>query len=92
MAAVSKDPGTADSMDTILVVDDEKNYLVVMAALLTEEGYEVVTAQSAVEALGVIAEKGRDIDLVLTDMKMPNMDGIQLLPRSWKPTPTCRSS
>jgi two-component system NtrC family response regulator len=64
-------------MDTILVVDDEINYLTVMQALLGEEGYEVLTAPSAVEALKVAASS--DLDLVLTDMKMPKMSGIELL-------------
>ncbi len=64
-------------MDTILVVDDEINYLTVMQALLGEAGYEVLTAPSAVEALKVAATS--DLDLVLTDMKMPKMSGIELL-------------
>jgi two-component system NtrC family response regulator len=64
-------------MDTILVVDDEINYLTVMEALLGEAGYEVVTAPSAIEALKIVA--AADLDLVLTDMKMPKMSGIELL-------------
>jgi two-component system NtrC family response regulator len=64
-------------MDTILVVDDESNYLTVMQALLGEAGYEVLTAPSAVEALKIAASS--DLDLVLTDMKMPKMSGIELL-------------
>ena len=39
-------------MDTILVVDDESNYLTVMETLLGEAGYEVLTAPSAIEAMG----------------------------------------
>ncbi len=64
-------------MNTILVVDDEKNYLVVLDTLLSEEGYEVTTADGGVEALQVLKES--DLDLVLTDLKMPHMDGIELL-------------
>ena len=64
-------------MDTILVVDDESNYLTVMEALLGEAGYEVLTAPSAIEALKISA--AADLDLVLTDMKMPKMTGIELL-------------
>ncbi|MCU0559954.1 MAG: sigma-54 dependent transcriptional regulator [Desulfobacterales bacterium] len=66
-------------METILVVDDEKNYLLVLSALLEEEGYEVLTALSGPEAIEI--QKASDIDLVLTDMKMPTMDGIDLLER-----------
>ena len=64
-------------MDTILVVDDEINYLTVMEALLGEEGYEVLTAPSGPEALKLAGTS--DVDLVLTDMKMPKMNGIELL-------------
>lgn len=64
-------------METILVVDDEKNYLVVLEALLSEEGYEVLTTPNPSEALDIINHV--DLDLVITDMKMPQMDGIVLL-------------
>jgi len=64
-------------METILVVDDEKNYLLVLSAVLEEEGYEVLTALGGHEALEI--QKSSDIDLILSDMKMPTMDGIELL-------------
>ncbi|MGE5257229.1 MAG: sigma-54-dependent transcriptional regulator [Hyphomicrobiales bacterium] len=64
-------------METILIVDDEKNYLLVLSAVLEEEGYEVLTALGGPEALEI--QKSSDLDLVLTDMKMPGMDGIELL-------------
>lgn len=64
-------------MDTILIVDDEKNYLVILEALLAPEGYEVITEVNALNALRLIKET--DFDLVITDMKMPKMDGIELL-------------
>ncbi len=66
-------------METILIVDDEKNYLLVLSAVLEEEGHEVLTAQSGPDALEIL--KSSDIDLVLTDMKMPGMDGMELLER-----------
>jgi two-component system NtrC family response regulator len=64
-------------MDTILVVDDEANYLTVMQALLEEANYETLTALSGPEALKVAAQS--DLDAVLTDMKMPKMSGIELM-------------
>jgi two-component system NtrC family response regulator len=64
-------------METILIVDDEKNYRVVLSAFLSGEGYEMLTAESAQEALE--AMDSVDVDLVLTDMKMPVMTGIELL-------------
>jgi two-component system NtrC family response regulator len=66
-------------METILIVDDEKNYTLVLAAVLEDVGFETLTANSGSEALAVLAES--DVDLVLTDMKMPSMDGIDLLER-----------
>ena len=64
-------------MNTILVVDDEPNYLVVLSELLKEEGFEVFTAESGEEGLKVAREN--DLDLIITDMRMPGMDGLQLL-------------
>ena len=72
-------------METILIVDDEKNYLLVLSAILEEEGYEVLTTLSGSEALEI--RKTSDIDLVLTDMKMPEMDGIELLENIKKSDP-----
>ncbi|MFO7461300.1 MAG: response regulator, partial [Desulfatiglandales bacterium] len=64
-------------METILIVDDEKNYLLVLEALLNAEGYETMTAQNVDEALRLL--EGSDLDLVLTDMKMPGLSGMDLL-------------
>jgi two-component system NtrC family response regulator len=66
-------------METVLVVDDEKNYPLILSAVLEEEGFETLTANSGKEALSIL--KSSDVDLVLTDMKMPSMDGIELLER-----------
>ncbi|MBW2612369.1 MAG: sigma-54-dependent Fis family transcriptional regulator [Deltaproteobacteria bacterium] len=64
-------------METILIVDDEKNYPPILAAVMEEEGFEALMANSGEEALNIL--KHSDVDLVLTDMKMPSMDGIALL-------------
>ncbi|MFO7970454.1 MAG: sigma-54 dependent transcriptional regulator [Desulfobacterales bacterium] len=66
-------------METVLIVDDEKNYPLILGAVLEEEGFETFTANSGPEALEIL--KNTDVDLVLTDMKMPSMDGIELLER-----------
>ena len=66
-------------METILIVDDEKNYLRVLSAVLEDEDYEVLTALSGAEALEI--HKRSDLGLILTDMKMPGMNGIELLER-----------
>jgi len=72
-------------MDTILIVDDEKNYLVVLEALLSPEGYEIIASDKAQDALRLIREA--DVDLVLTDMKMPGMTGMELLEEAKKIKP-----
>ncbi len=64
-------------MEKILIVDDEKNYPTIIGELLKEEGYEPVTAASSLMAIDIL--KKNYIDLVLTDVKMPGMDGIELL-------------
>ncbi|BBO90814.1 sigma-54-dependent transcriptional regulator [Desulfosarcina ovata] len=66
-------------METILIVDDERNYTLILAAVLEDVGFETLTANNGAEALDTLAQS--DVDLVLTDMKMPGMDGIELLAR-----------
>ena len=64
-------------MYRILVVDDEKNYLVVLEALLRSEGYDVLTADSGAAALRLTEDD--EPDMVVTDMKMPRMTGTELI-------------
>lgn len=64
-------------METVLIVDDEKNYPLILSAVLEEEGFEALMANSGPQALEIMNHA--DVDLVLTDMKMPTMDGIELL-------------
>lgn len=66
-------------METVLIVDDEKNYPLILSAVLQDVGYETLTANSGMEALEILNHANADVDLVLTDMKMPVMDGIELL-------------
>jgi len=63
----------------ILVVDDEKNIRLVLDQCLSEEGYQVETAVSGEHAVEKFAAE--PYDLVLLDMKMPGMDGIELAKR-----------
>lgn len=62
----------------ILVVDDHKNMRVTLALILRREGHEVLEADGAEAALGQLDEP---LDLLLTDLKMEPMDGIELLRR-----------
>lgn len=64
-------------MATILVVDDEKNYLWMLRELLQHEGHEVLACEKASEALPLLQD-GR-VSLLLTDLRMAEMDGMALL-------------
>ncbi|MEJ2136921.1 MAG: sigma-54 dependent transcriptional regulator [Desulfofustis sp.] len=64
-------------MPTILVVDDEPNYLIVLSELLRDESFEVYTAPGTDQAMGIVKEV--DLDLVITDMQMPGKDGSVLM-------------
>ena len=64
-------------MERILIVDDEKNYLLVLDALLSEAGYQVATADSGARALALLEDE--EPDLMLTDMRMPRMTGLELM-------------
>jgi two-component system response regulator (stage 0 sporulation protein F) len=61
----------------ILIVDDEEGLREGLSKLLEDEGYVVFSAESAERALEILGQS--HIDLVLTDMRMPGMNGIELL-------------
>jgi two-component system response regulator AtoC len=65
--------------EKILIVDDELNMRLVLKALLNKEGYDVATASDGLEALKIL--KSGDIEVIVTDMKMPKLDGMGLLER-----------
>ena len=65
--------------ELLLIVDDEKSILQVARELLEGHGYQVLTAGDAPEALAIFAQRKDEIDLVLTDLAMPLMDGISLI-------------
>lgn len=63
--------------DAILVVDDQESIRLALAKMLTKEGYEVILADEGEVALETLRK--RKINIILTDLRMPKMDGIQLL-------------
>jgi two-component system cell cycle sensor histidine kinase/response regulator CckA len=74
---------------TILVVEDEEGVRNSVARILSDSGYTVLTADSGVEALRKLEAQEGHIDLVLTDVVMPNMSGTilaQELARLWPRT------
>ena len=70
-------------MENILIVDDEKSLLDLLAHVFKKEGYGVKTSLSGVRALQILEKE--DIDLVVTDIKMPQLSGMDVLkPRQAK--------
>src|SRR5215831_4395449 len=63
----------------ILVVDDEPNLRRVLSAQLERDGYDVHTSEDGEQALALLTE--HHIDLVITDLRMPKLDGMELLRR-----------
>ena len=64
-------------MTTILVVDDEQSMRDFLKILLVKDGYKVLVAEDGVQALAMLDKKG--VDLVISDIRMPGMDGLELL-------------
>jgi CheY-like chemotaxis protein len=68
-------PAPAGQGEQILVIDDEHAFQEMTRVIFEKHGYRVMTASDGAEALAVFAQHQRDIDLVLTDMVMPFLDG-----------------
>jgi PAS domain S-box-containing protein len=65
----------------VLVVDDEIGLLVLLSEVLQDAGYEVRCATDGREALGILETHGSDLDVLVTDIGMPNMGGRELVER-----------
>lgn len=65
-------------MARILVIEDDKSYCKLLGIMLTGAGYEAVLFESAVKAMASIKEENA-FDLVITDILMPEMDGIDVI-------------
>lgn len=70
---------------TILVVDDERNMRMVMQMALEEAGYRVLTSESADAAISMLLDP--DLDVILSDLKMPGMSGKEFITRSQQVRP-----
>lgn len=62
---------------SILIVDDEKDLIEVLSSTLTKRGYETVITPDPVKALDYLKE--RKFDLLITDINMPGLDGVELI-------------
>ncbi len=74
-------PATSPSQgkgELILVVDDEDYIRAMTSTMLTRSGYRVILASDGAEAAAVFAQRAAEIRLVITDLHMPNLDGVML--------------
>jgi two-component system response regulator (stage 0 sporulation protein F) len=67
----------AETAKRILVVDDEENARLALSKILSLEGYEVASAGNGYEALNYL--RGKDVELIITDINMPEMNGMAFL-------------
>jgi CheY-like chemotaxis protein len=78
-------PNTASNAARILLVDDNANGLSARQSVLEELGHRITTASSGAEALEQFGKHA--FDLVITDFRMPKMDGLELIVRLRKQSP-----
>jgi DNA-binding response OmpR family regulator len=70
---------TRPTRETILIVDDEPMVLTFLTGTLSRYGYRVVQAESGSQALRLCKDRGHTIDLILTDVVMPGLNGRELV-------------
>ncbi len=73
------DPHLPASKRTIMVVDDNPDIVIIVTSILEAKGYVVQSASSGQEALSLL--KGQKPDLIILDIMMPQMDGLEVLTR-----------
>ena len=74
------------AQEKVLIVDDERSMVQFLSVLLKREGYDVRAARSGSEALEMLRDAPADV--IITDLKMPGMDGVELLEKIKEKTPT----
>ena len=73
--------GTTGEREIVLVVDDEPTVRRYARRVLLEEGFEVIEAGDGVEALSLVQDSGDRFGVVVSDIVMPKLNGVQLLQR-----------
>ena len=81
-------PGGAG--ETILLVDDEATILTITGAILSKNGYNVISASNGVEAISLYVHNAAAVKVVLTDLMMPLMDGVNLIRALKKMNPSIK--
>lgn len=79
--ALNSDSQRSPALPVVLVVDDEKNIRRTLQMVLAGEGYQVIEAESAEQALEVLHRPELPVDLAIFDLKLPKMSGLDALER-----------
>jgi CheY-like chemotaxis protein len=74
-------PTTPLRQATVLVVDDEEPLRLYVSRIMEDEGYRTLSAGDGAEALRLLDDSEDLVQLVITDILMPNMDGLELAAR-----------
>ncbi|MBV9773771.1 MAG: PAS domain S-box protein, partial [Gemmatimonadetes bacterium] len=82
--------GSADGAETVLLVEDEPTVRLLARKVLQRSGYRVLEAENGAEAIRLFGEHGARVDLVLTDVVMPRMGGVELVGRLTAQVPSLR--
>jgi len=81
-APLQEDTPAADLVDAVMVVDDDPVVLMQMQQMLTGIGIgEVLTARNGVDAMRQMAHRSRALEVVVCDLNMPEMDGVEMIRR-----------
>ena len=75
-------------MPRVLIADDEESMRTLVARAIAMDGHSIVTAEDGAEALEILTREAGAFDLLLTDIKMPVMDGIALALAAARDHPT----
>jgi CheY-like chemotaxis protein len=75
------------AVETILVVDDDPDVLDLARYTLVARGYSVVSARDGLEAVSLFPDEKSPFDLVVSDVQMPQMNGLELAERLWSAYP-----
>jgi len=68
-------------MAYILIVDDEPGVIITLKTMLKVDGYQVITAENGLAGIACLEQNKESLDLVITDIQMPEMDGLQFISR-----------
>jgi len=80
-------PATLRGSETLLLVEDDEPLRVVSRTILAKNGYRVIAARSPADALACCAQEAETIHLMITDVVMPGMNGLQLATQAAKSRP-----